>query len=86
VRRQRQASPYPVACELLGDVRLESLRVGDVAVAADAVAAPDSGDAAAVERGRQLRIDPQRGVVVGNGVAELPGFQVAIPRLSNASA
>src|SRR5262245_65469818 len=67
-------SPNAVAGEFLGDVGLNRLGRGNVLVAPCGIVGPDLGNATAVEGGWPVRLDPQRGVIVGNGFARLPRF------------
>src|SRR5215475_14144588 len=69
-------SANAVAGEFLGDVGLDRLRLSNIEIAAGDIVNLDLGQAAAIERVCPFGIDPQCGVIVRNGLARLPGFQV----------
>src|SRR5262249_56382340 len=64
-------SAHAVAGEFVRNIGLDELRGSDVAVAARDIAAPPLGQPTSVEGRCMFRLDPQCGVVVGNGVLAL---------------
>jgi hypothetical protein len=55
----------------IGNLRLDGSRRGDVGVATDIIARVELHNAASIEQCSIIWENPQRGVVVGNGAAEL---------------
>src|SRR5262245_7984951 len=73
---QRFRSFYSIIFELAGDVLVDRLGGGDVGISAGGIAVAQLGLAAA-EQGRGVfRVDPERGVVVGDGTGRQPDLQV----------
>src|SRR5487761_1719929 len=70
---------YSVTFEFLDDIRIHGLGMGYIQIAFGDRAEPLSGKAAPVERGGQSGIDPQGGVVIGNGVLVPPALEVGKP-------
>jgi hypothetical protein len=64
-------SLHAIGGEVLVDVGLDCLGGGDVGLAVFAVAGLQLRHAAPVERARELGVERQREVVVGDGVVEL---------------
>src|SRR5712691_11096302 len=62
--------------EVLFDVRLEGPGRGDVGVALSPLVLLQPGQPAPVERTDVLRIRPEHGIEIGDGLVHLPGFQV----------
>src|SRR5262249_62407100 len=69
-------SANAVGCKFVGDVGLDQLRCGNIAVAAGGIAAAQLGYSPSVQRRGVLRIDTQRRVVVGDGVIVLTHLQI----------
>src|SRR5689334_1093773 len=74
--REWPGSFHPVFCKVLGNVRLDRFRGRDICVAAGALAALYSRQAAAIERACKLRIKLERGAVVGDSFVERTQFQI----------
>src|ERR1700755_3156783 len=67
---------YAVAREFLGDIDPEGLRGRDVLLARGRLAAPELRKSSAVQRVRELRVDAQRGIVIGDRGVGASSLQV----------
>src|SRR5215469_8569324 len=67
---------HTIACELFGYVGLDCLGGGDVGVAAHTVTFFIFRQTAAIKRGRPLRINLERCVVIGDRFVEFAGLEI----------
>src|SRR3954469_9002004 len=65
-----------VARKLLDDVRVHGFRIANVEIAFGLLAETLSGQTAAVERRRQLRIDLERVIEIGDSILALTVLQI----------
>ena len=65
---------YTVALQLIGNIWKNSFRRFNFGIAAIGIPLLQLGDPATIERGCKARVEPQRYVVVGDGIFQVAHF------------